>query len=582
MGRPAPAAPQRRRVTPTGVPRWSPDEESPRFTIAVLADTQYLFDGEALHPEALRASLRHVLATQAEHNTVFLAHLGDVTQNGAEAEVACAAAEFDVLDRAGAPWSVLAGNHDVDGASDDRRGPTPWLRHFGGRGRAGGTLLAASPDGYSTVHRLRAAGRPWIVLALDWRTTAAARDTVRRVLAEHPAVPVVLTTHELVQADDGSGRATFSAHGEELWDDLVRPHDQVFLTLNGHSWPSGRTVRRNDAGHDVHLHVVNHQHRYGGGSGMLRLYRVDVARGTVDVETFSPHVLAQAPAQRNALAAQEVERTGDADRFSFPLDVATRFAGFAPVPARAARPAADVLVPGTLAHWRFAGEPGTALARDAVVPDASGRGNDLVPLRGTAGALVRCADHHRDAPTHGGLELRGDGLRTVDGAPLAAEEFPDGYTVEAFVRLPADFGEDDGWAGIVSRGGTAAAAGRGDGDPDEPPATLSLSPSREAQWCAYPTSSRTSVTNWSHELPPERWWHLAAVNDGRRTTLFVDGCPVVRNPVTANRGLATAGRPWLVGGVEHAGTLHRTLRATLGDVRIVGRALPVAEFLTGP
>jgi len=560
-------------------PRWAPDEESPRFTIAVLPDTQYLFDGEALHPEALRASLRYVLDTQARHNTVFLAHLGDVTQNGAEAEVACAAAEFDVLDHAGAAWSAVAGNHDVDGASDDRRGPTPWLRHFGGRGRAGGTLLAASPDGYSTAHLLRAAGRPWIVLALDWRTTAAARDVVRRALAEHPGVPVVLTTHELVQADDGSGRAELSAHGEELWEDLVRGCDEVFLTLNGHSWPSGGTVRRNDAGHDVHLHVVNYQDRYGGGSGMLRLYRVDVARGTVDVETFSPHVLAQPPARRNALAAQEVERTGDADRFSFPLDVTTRFAGSAP--ARAPRPAADVLVPATLALWRFEGAAGTALAGDAVVPDASGRGNDLVPLRGTAGALVRTADHHPDAPAHGGLELDGDGLRTVDGAPLAAEEFPDGYTVEAFVRIPADFGEADGWAGIVSRGGTAAAAGRPDGDPAEPPATLSLSGSREAQWCAYPTSSRTSLTCWSHELAPQRWWHLAAVNDGRRTTLFVDGCPVLRNPTTASSGLATAGRPWLVGGVEFAGTLHRTLRATLGDVRVVGRALAPGEFLTG-
>jgi len=35
------------------------------------------------------------------------------------------------------------------------------------------------------------------------------------------------------------------------------------------------------------------------------------------------------------------------------IDFEERFAGFLPVPVRAARPASKVLVPGTLAYWRF-------------------------------------------------------------------------------------------------------------------------------------------------------------------------------------------------------------------------------------
>lgn len=59
-------------------------------------------------------------------------------------------------------------------------------------------------------------------------------------------------------------------------------------TLNGHYWPPGRTVLRNDAGHDVHVHITNYQDRYYGGAAILRLYTFDPARKVIDGETFAP------------------------------------------------------------------------------------------------------------------------------------------------------------------------------------------------------------------------------------------------------------------------------------------------------
>jgi hypothetical protein len=91
------------------------------------------------------------------------------------------------------------------------------------------------------------------------------------VIAQHPRLPVILTTHDLVYADDGEGAGQFSEHGDRVWKQLVEGNDQIFLTLNGHFWPSGRTVRKNAAGHDVHLHLTNYQDRYYGGGGMVRL-----------------------------------------------------------------------------------------------------------------------------------------------------------------------------------------------------------------------------------------------------------------------------------------------------------------------
>ncbi|MEU5317484.1 LamG-like jellyroll fold domain-containing protein [Streptomyces sp. NPDC021056] len=558
--------------------RWRPDTGSRRFTLAVMPDTQYLFDGPSIDKAPVEASLRYLLEHGKDENLVFLSHLGDLTQNGAAAEVTAISEAFKLLDRRGVGYSVLAGNHDVKSSTDDQRGSSPYLDAFGpDRFQGKPTYGGASPDGYNTFHLFTAAGREWMVLALDWRLSAKGYAWARDVLDRHPRTPVILTTHELVVEDD-----TLSAYGQQLWDRLIEDHDQIFLTLNGHYWPAGRATRKNAAGHDVHLHLTNYQNRYFGGAAMIRLYRFDLDRNVIDVETVSPWILGRAGKGLNELERQEIELSGEADRFTVEVDFAERFSGFAPVPARAERPVSRLLIPGTVAYWRFDSAP-----KDTV-RDLSGRGNDLSLVTVDGGALGWSADHHPDQPGHGSLEfqgykspLKGAYLRTVDGAPINSATFRAGYTIEAFYRLPADWDPSHhAWSGIVSRTGTGGAAGKTGDDPDEPLATLSLSNDREPQWAMRPLNQEGIATNWGQETPLETWWHLAVVNDGRHTTLYVEGCPVVRNPRATAIGIASVGLPWLLGGYEYGGKIDQILHGRLGDVRVVERALPVTSFMT--
>ncbi|MFJ7043030.1 LamG-like jellyroll fold domain-containing protein [Streptomyces sp. NPDC101112] len=568
--------------SPASAARWRPDPDSRRFTLAVMPDTQYLFDGPSIDKAPVEASLRYLLEHGREENIVFLSHLGDLTQNGAQQECAAIGEAFRLLDRKGVGYSVLAGNHDVRSSTDDQRGPTPYLDVFGpDRFEGRRTFGGASPDGYNSFHLFEAGGRQWMVLALDWRLSAKGYAWAEQVLAKHPRTPVVLTTHELVDGDD-----SLSPYGQQLWDRLVADHDQIFLTLNGHYWPAARAVRKNAAGNDVHLHLTNYQNRYFGGAAMIRLYRFDLDRNTIDVETVSPWILGRAAKGLNELERQESELSGEADRFTVDLDFEKRFAGFAPVPARPARPASRMLVRGTFAYWRFDGKADGAEV-DAIVRDRSGHGNDLTLVTVGGGTLTHSADHHPDQPGHGSLEfhggkppLKGAYLRTVDGAPLNSATFDDGYTIEAFYRLPADWDPaHHAWAGILGRTGTGGAAGKTQDDPDEPLATLSLSNDREPQWAVRPLNQQGIATNWGQETPLETWWHLAVVNDGRHTTLYVQGCPVVRNPRAAAVGLTSVGLPWILGGYEYAGKIDQILHGRLGDVRVVGRALPVTSFM---
>ncbi len=389
----APAVPLLAGAPATAAPRARED----RFTIAVLPDTQYLFDADSADPAPLRETLRYLLEERA---AVFLAHLGDLTEHGTPQEIALASEAFRAIDGK-LPYRVVAANPHVPATSDDRRGNTAFRQAFGPQRFAGTpAFLGASPDGYNSAHTFEAGGRLWMVLALDWRTSEAGFLWAQGVIDGNPRVPVIVTTHDLAYPDH-AGRAALSTYGVRLWDRLIRDNDQIFLTLNGHHWPSARTVLTNAAGHPVHVHVTNYQERYYGGAAMIRLYTFDLARNLIEVETFSPWLLARDPAGRTALEAETAELTGPDDRFTMTVDFAARFAGFDPPAAPAPRSAAALVDRHTIAYWRF-DTPGQTVTEGATVRDQTGNGNDLRVRRLATGGpdvLTLSADHHPDLVT---------------------------------------------------------------------------------------------------------------------------------------------------------------------------------------
>ncbi|MEV4579933.1 LamG-like jellyroll fold domain-containing protein [Nonomuraea jabiensis] len=573
------------------------DRESPRFTIGVLPDTQYLFDEDRSDPAPVRQAFRFLTGERESRNIAFMTHLGDVTEHGTDEELGLASDAFKSLDGR-LSYSVLAGNHDVNSGTDDQRGDTAYLKAFGpSRYARMSTFRGASPDGYNSYHVLDAGDRKWLVLALDWRISDMGLQWAQGVMDANRTLPAILTTHDLAWAGD-DGVAALSQYGQRLWDGLIKRNDQIFLTLNGHYWPPGRTVLKNDAGHDVHVHIANYQDRYYGGAGMIRLYAFDLVRNVVDVETLSPWLLARDPDERTPLEAEHLELTGPVDRFSIEIDFDERFAGFAPRPTPPSRPAKAVMPKGTVAYWRFdaeglavAGTDGGVVPAGAVARDLTGGGNDLTMelLHASAPETLRwSAEHHEGQPAHASLRFdggknpdRGAVLRSAANAPINAMKFESGYTIEAFVKLPEPFEGDHAWMGILSWEGRSGDAGKSSGwSPDEPTCSLNLSPERFLQYVVYPTDRDADPTSWSHALPVGRWMHVAVVNDARRTVVYVDGSRIARNPSQPSRGISTLGRPFAIGGTQFALAYGQGYYGWIGDVRIVGRALKPREFLT--
>jgi hypothetical protein len=593
-----------------GVGRWAPDTEGLQFTLAVMPDTQFLYWGSqgSINPEPQEESFRYIInnSSRPNSNIVFMAHLGDLTEDAQASSFHYVSQAFDILDNHGVAYSVLAGNHDVSG--DDTRGSTPYLQAMGPqRFRKSPTFVGSDASGYNTAHIFRAAGREWLLLALDWRMSAAGFAWANQTIKDHPSLPVIVTTHEIVgtpyddnvypyPAGDPNNDAVFSGYGQSVWDGLIKDNDQIFLTLNGHYWPPGRMTMQNSAGNDVQLHIANYQNRYFGGAAMLRLYHFDLARNIIDVETVSPWILAQPPEERTVLAAAEARLTTAVDYFSMPIDFDQRFSGFAPIPGRPGRPPKEMVIPGTLAYWRFdsGNADGSPVTASQVIPDLSGHGNDLNTLVTVPGSpsdsLTWSSDFHPDQPGHGSLYFNGNGnplqgayLTTGAKAPLNSETFPSGFTIEAFIKLPLDWDSGDhAWSSAFSRQGTAGQAGKnGPGSTaQEPIATLSISSLREFQWNSYPPNLNGPTTNWSQGLYEDVWWHVALVNDGKHTVMYVEASPTVDNPtLIQSNGITALGLPWSLGGYDWNGATSQVFHGFIGDVRIVNRPLSVSEFM---
>nr|WP_257040503.1 LamG domain-containing protein [Streptomyces sp. OK228] len=203
-------------------------------------------------------------------------------------------------------------------------------------------------------------------------------------------------------------------------------------------------------------------------------------------------------------------------------------------------------------------------------------------------ALTWSADHHPGQPAHASLRFdggkspdRGAVLTTAAGAALNSEKFTGGYTIETYLMLPEPFEGDHSWMGILSWEGRNGDAGKTTGwSPLEPTCSLNLSPERFLQFVVYPYKQDADPTSWSHAVPVGRWMHIALVNDGRRTVMYVDGSKIARNPSQPSTGITTLGKPFVIGATQFDERFGQGFYGWIGDTRVVNRALATRDFLT--
>lgn len=613
-------------------------EQVSSFTLAVLPDTQF-YSRYATSDEGRQFQTRYgsepfsaqnqwLVDSQDELGIPFVTHLGDVVdQANKPQQWAVADTAMKVLEQGDLPYSVLAGNHDVlspceggEWCSELNRDlkAEPFPRTFPtSRAEAQPTFGGRDATGFHEYHVFERAGQEYLVLALSWQASDQGMAWAQEVIDAHPGLPTILTSHQILNIGADGVTPVDTPFGKRLWDRLIAKNNQIFMTLSGHHHGNANRVKLNDAGAPV-LQVVNdYQMAFQGGNGYLGLYEFDFTNAQIHANQVSPWVR-QKPAETITQFDQAVLR-GPNEQYSVPFDLTKRFtqidAGFTAPPAdhtSYSQRAIDMLLENwtepdspevtlpsgpedyfhtanTVAHWRFDGADGEAFPVGGVVEDLTGN-NPLTRAPLINGAeeadVTVSSDAHRLAPSQASMcftntDRRTDRLSyltTAGSAPLNDNRFENGYTFETFLKIDPNWTYDGHrWMTAFSSGGTR---GGNVADRELAPFFAAISSLREVQWSV--NGDGGAKTNWSGEIMPDQWIHVAAVNDPstRTTTLYVEGAPVLRN-TTNILGLNThADTPWMLGAGTEWGTPSAGWFGCIGETRLVEQPLSSDQWLT--
>ena len=220
------------------------------------------------------------------------------------------------------------------------------------------------------------------MLALAWPADNATIAWGKSVVEANPTLPVILTTHDLLAIKSDAVSPLETESGLRLWDGLIKDHDQIFLTINGHSHGSAHLRKTNTFGHSVDQIVWDYQMAYQGGNGYLGLIEFDFTNKRMATTVVSPWVRLK---PKNTLVGEYdiAVKPGPNENLNLPIDWDQRFAGFQTAPAPVAASNGDLVaaakakvlegfeepevvlpklplndtdfpeVAGTVAHWRF-------------------------------------------------------------------------------------------------------------------------------------------------------------------------------------------------------------------------------------
>lgn len=308
------------------------------FSFVQVPDTQFYSENTGRNPSAggtgavigiFNAQTQWITDNRDTRNIAFVAHMGDMVQNGdsIQQEWINASGAMSIIENQattlrpyGVPWGGAPGNHDF-GSGGGTGTTTRWNEYFGtsrwsGRNYFGGNY---GTDNNNNYQLFSASGLDFIVINLAYRTTAdtAVHDWADALLKAYPNRRGIVTSHWIINTGNP---ATFGGQGQAIYDNL-KDNPNLFLLLCGHVHGEGR---RTDvfSGHTVYSVLHDFQDASNGGNGFLRIFTFSPANNLITTETWSPTL------NRAATTADVSTSLGT---FTLPYDMQTSLTDWIPL-----------------------------------------------------------------------------------------------------------------------------------------------------------------------------------------------------------------------------------------------------------
>lgn len=283
----------------------------PASAFAVLPDSQFY---ACAYPEILRGQTEWLIAQRAALDLGAVIHTGDIVDMNQAEQWQVASDALHLLDGT-LPYLLTAGNHDLDvnrntmlnghfSAPDLAAGPCTEL----------GWMAPNHLENSYLITELR--GQPFIFIGLEFGPRDRVLAWAQQLLTQYAHLPAILFTHAyLFDKAARYDRAITPlqpfhpdhyqvtpkqgiADGQDIWETLIEPHENVQVVMSGHVIPDGaahRSVRRT-SGSVVHEILANYQtcatcpcEQVEGGGGYLRILTLSENLERLSITTYSPH-----------------------------------------------------------------------------------------------------------------------------------------------------------------------------------------------------------------------------------------------------------------------------------------------------
>ncbi len=273
-------------------------DDTPRedydFTFAIESDTQYYNEDYDGNPDQGNDGQYQyqldihdwVIANRERMNIQYLFHDGDIIDdepNIKEWEQADAA--YQMLDNAGVPYGILAGNHDVGGLREDYGN---YSTYFGeSRYNHNAWYGGSYQDNRGHYDLITVDGIDFIMLYMGWGIGDEEIQWMNDVLAQYPERKAILNFHEYLLASGGLGEEP-----QRIYDEVVSKNENVCLVLSGHyhnAYSRVDTFTNADGSErKVYSLLFDYQGLPEGGMGYMRLMHFDLDGQKVIFRTYSP------------------------------------------------------------------------------------------------------------------------------------------------------------------------------------------------------------------------------------------------------------------------------------------------------
>jgi len=263
------------------------EDEDYDYSFVWMSDTQYYSES---YPHIYNDQVNWIAENKDKYNIDYVIHTGDLVNFSDQPyqwEVADKA--MQVLDDAGIPYGVLAGNHDVEQKSNDY---TEYYKYFGEDRFADKPWYGGSyKNNRGHYDLISSNGNDYIMVYLGWGIEEEGIAWADAVLKAHPDRKAILNFHEYLLSSGNRHPV-----GEQLYQELVLDNPNVFAVLCGHYHAADMLVDEIDDDGDgvtdrkVYQMLADYQAGPEGGQGYMRILLFDAETDQIKVKTYSPYM----------------------------------------------------------------------------------------------------------------------------------------------------------------------------------------------------------------------------------------------------------------------------------------------------